>query len=92
MANQFGPDGITVNAILMGHIATNRQLELARTRSEEQGISMDDYFGELSQKIPLRRVGRPQEVGDVVAFLASECASYITGVALPVDGGVTRGI
>lgn len=89
-ANQLGPDNITVNAILMGHILTDRQYHLADVRTKERGITNEQYFVEQAQEIPLRRLGEPREVGEVVAFLASERASYVTGVSLQVDGGLIR--
>ncbi|MBL8189292.1 MAG: SDR family oxidoreductase [Acidobacteria bacterium] len=91
MANQLGPDGITVNAVLMGQILTDRQSAIADVRVKEQGISYEEHFRRLAAEIPLRRLGEPREVGEVVAFLASERASYLTGVSLPVDGGLIRG-
>ena len=91
MANQFGPDGITVNAILMGQILTDRQNAIADVRVKEQGISYEEHFRRLAAEIPLRRLGEAREVGEVVAFLASERASYLTGVSLQVDGGLIRG-
>ncbi len=91
MANQLGPDGITVNAILMGHILTDRQQHLADVRVKEQGITHEQYFERQAREIPLRRLGEPREVGEVAAFLASDRASYLTGVSLPVDGGIIRG-
>lgn len=90
MANQFGPDRITVNAILTGHILTDRQYALAERRVHESGLSYDQYFNQAAAEIPLRRLGEPKEIGEVVAFLASERASYITGVSLQVDGGVIK--
>jgi len=90
MANQFGPDRITVNAILTGHILTDRQYALAERRVRERGLSFDEYFDQAAAEIPLRRLGKPEEIGEVVAFLASERASYITGVSLQVDGGVIK--
>jgi 3-oxoacyl-[acyl-carrier protein] reductase len=90
MANQFGPDGITVNAVLMGHILTDRQEQLIEYRTKERGITREQYLEEIASNIPLKRIGDPLELGKVVAFLASECASYVTGVSLPVDGGVIR--
>ncbi|MBI1760300.1 MAG: SDR family oxidoreductase [Acidobacteria bacterium] len=89
-ANQFGPDNITVNAVLMGHILTDRQYHLADVRVKEQGITYEQYFEQQAAAIPLRRLGEPREVGEVVAFLASERASYVTGVSLQVDGGLIR--
>jgi 3-oxoacyl-[acyl-carrier protein] reductase len=91
MANQFGPDNITVNAVLMGHILTDRQRHLAAYRAPQQGISTEEYLARVADEIPLKRIGSPAEVGDVVAFLASERASYITGTSLAVDGGIIRG-
>jgi len=91
MANQMGPDGITVNAVLMGHILTDRQYALADVRVKEQGITYEQYFERQAAEIPLRRLGEPREIGEVVAFLASERASYVTGVSLLVDGGIVRG-
>ncbi len=91
MANQLGPDGITVNAVLMGQILTDRQNAIADVRVKERGVSYEQYFEQLAAEIPLRRLGEPREVGEVVAFLASERASYLTGVSLQVDGGLIRG-
>jgi 3-oxoacyl-[acyl-carrier protein] reductase len=90
MANQVGPDGITVNALLTGHIMTDRQSHIADLRVKERGISHEEYFASQAAEIPLRRTGEPREIGEVVAFLASECASYVTGVSLQVDGGMIR--
>lgn len=91
MANQLGPDNITVNAVLPGHIKTDRQTHLAGIRSEKQGITPEQYFENVASHIPLRRIADPKELGDVVAFVASERASYISGASLLVDGGITKG-
>jgi 3-oxoacyl-[acyl-carrier protein] reductase len=91
LANQLGPDNITVNAVLMGHILTDRQYHLADVRAKERGITHAQYFAQQAAEIPLRRLGEAREVGEVVAFLASERASYVTGVSLQVDGGLIRG-
>ena len=90
MSNEFGLSGITVNAILTGHVMTDRQLHLADIKSAERGITHEQYFTEQAAQIPVGRLGVPREVGDVVAFLASERASYLTGVSLQVDGGMIR--
>jgi 3-oxoacyl-[acyl-carrier protein] reductase len=90
MANQLGPDNITVNAILTGHILTDRQYAIAEVRTKERGITQEQYFAQAAAEIPLRRLGEPREIGEVVAFLSSERASYISGVSLQVDGGLIR--
>ncbi|HYE73726.1 MAG TPA: SDR family oxidoreductase [Blastocatellia bacterium] len=90
MANQFGPDSITVNAILTGNVLTDRQMALAEVRMKERGLTREEYFAQVSSGIPLRRSADPREIGDVVAFLASERASYITGASVPVDGGLIK--
>lgn len=91
MANQLGPDNITVNAILTGHILTDRQYALADVRVKEHGMTYEQYFAQAATEIPLRRLGEPREIGEVVAFLASERAGYISGVSLQVDGGLIKG-
>jgi 3-oxoacyl-[acyl-carrier protein] reductase len=90
MANQVGLHNITVNAILTGHILTDRQYALADVRVRERGITHEEYFAGQAAEIPLRRIGEPRELGEVVAFLASERASYVSGVSLQVDGGLIR--
>ncbi|HEX6130457.1 MAG TPA: SDR family oxidoreductase [Actinomycetota bacterium] len=79
LAREVGPAGITINTVCPGRIDTERLREAYP--SEEQ-----------IARIPLRRVGEPRELGDVVCFLASERASYVTGAVIPVDGGLTRGL
>ncbi|HET7706761.1 MAG TPA: SDR family oxidoreductase [Thermoanaerobaculia bacterium] len=90
LADQVAKDNILVNAVLPGHILTDRQVHLNEIRSKEQGISIEDYAKKVEQSIPMARFGRPEEIGNAVAFLCSERASYITGVSLQVDGGIIR--
>ena len=82
LAREVGPDGITVNVIAPGRIDTERLREVY-----PDGPQPADLEG-----IALRRIGAPREVGDVIGFLASDRAAYVTGAVLPVDGGLTRGL
>jgi 3-oxoacyl-[acyl-carrier protein] reductase len=90
MASQLAPDGILVNALLPGHVLTDRQVHLNEIRAAEHGISVEEYAGRVQKTIPLGRFGTPREIGDVVAFLCSERASYVTGASLQVDGGIIQ--
>ena len=92
MANEFARDGVLVNAVLPGHVLTNRQIELNELRAKQEGVSPGEYADRVQATIPIGRYGEPREIGEVVAFLASERASYVTGQALAVDGGFLQGI
>ncbi|MFN2470319.1 MAG: SDR family oxidoreductase [Gaiellaceae bacterium] len=82
LARELGPDGVTVNSIAPGRIDTPRLAEVYPDGPSERDL----------EPIPLRRFGRPREIGDVVCFLASDRGSYVTGAVIPVDGGLTRGL
>jgi 3-oxoacyl-[acyl-carrier protein] reductase len=90
MANQLAADNILVNAILPGHIQTERQDHLNQLRAREVGCTVAEYAARVQREIPLGRYGRAQEIGDVIAFLCSERTSYLTGVSLQVDGGLIQ--
>ena len=92
LANMHAKDGITVNTVCPGRILTKRQEELSASRAAQSKITLEDYLKEVAGTIPSGRLGRPEEIGNVVAFLASEQASYINGVNLLVDGGEAKGI
>jgi 3-oxoacyl-[acyl-carrier protein] reductase len=91
MANQVAADNVLVNAVLPGHVATDRQVELNEIRAKQAGISVEEYAVRSYQAIPVRRPAQPRELGDVIAFLCSERASYVSGVSLQVDGSLVQG-
>jgi 3-oxoacyl-[acyl-carrier protein] reductase len=82
LAREAGARGVTVNVIAPGQIDTARITEIYPHGPTEEALA----------RIPLRRLGTPREIAEVVTFLASDRASYVTGAVLPVDGGLTRGL
>jgi 3-oxoacyl-[acyl-carrier protein] reductase len=92
LANLHAKDNITVNTICPGNILTQRQEELSAFRAKQKNITLDEYLKETANAIPAGRLGKPEEIGNTVAFLASEQASYINGVNLLVDGSAAKGI
>ncbi len=87
LATETAMDGITVNNVMPGFTRTGRLTELAAKRAEIKGVSPDDIWAGWHREIPMGRVGEPRELAALVAFLASEQASYITAQSIAVDGG-----
>ena len=92
LADEVGRDGILVNNVAPGFLLTDRMVGLFETRANETGQPLEDVLQARSSSIPLGRFGRPEELGDLVAFLASEKNSYVTGTTILVDGGVVRSV
>lgn len=92
LAREVAGDGITSNIILPGRIATDRIRFLDEAKAKREGRTLEDVGNESTKSIPMGRYGRPEEYADAVAFLASERASYITGSAIRVDGGLLANI
>jgi 3-oxoacyl-[acyl-carrier protein] reductase len=92
LSREYGPHNVLINAVLPGFTATGRLLELAEERASKTGVGKEEIRRSWEREIPLGRIAEPGELGDVVAFLCSERASYITGTALAVDGGYARGL
>jgi 3-oxoacyl-[acyl-carrier protein] reductase len=92
LANEYGAYGITVNNVCPGYTRTERLDELAAKLSAAENISAEQIFQRWSAAIPLGRVAGPEEFAAVVAFLASERASYVNGVTLAVDGGAVKSL
>ncbi len=92
LSQELGEHGITVNAVCPGPILTERLMNLFRRNAETQGISFEEAQAGWVRQIPLGRLGRPEEFGAVVAFLASQRASFVNGVLLQVDGGMVKAI
>jgi 3-oxoacyl-[acyl-carrier protein] reductase len=90
LATEMAPLGITVNMVLPGRIHTDRVDQIDALAASKQGRSVEDIARASMATIPAGRYGRAEELADAVAFLASERASYITGGALRVDGGMIR--
>jgi 3-oxoacyl-[acyl-carrier protein] reductase len=92
LAWELAPEGITVNAVMPGRILTDRIRELAGERANRQGITLEEALDADARAIPVGRLGDPRNVGDLVAFLASRQAGYLTGCMIQVDGGRYTGI
>ncbi len=87
LSEELGPDHITVNNVAPGLILTDRVKDALQPRP---GVTEEELLGERAKSIPVRRIGRPEELAALVTFLASPLAAYITGATIPVDGGATR--
>ncbi|BBZ03338.1 3-oxoacyl-ACP reductase [Mycolicibacterium chitae] len=92
LASEVGGAGVTSNIVLPGRIATDRIRFLDEKRAEREGLELEEVVRQSTSSIPLGRYGEPREYGDVVAFLASERASYLTGSVFRIDGGYINAV
>lgn len=92
LAGEVAEDNVTVNSVLPGLTGTDRMKELTEDQADREGIDYETAREESASKAPMGRWGEPEELADAIAFLASERASFITGTALPVDGGLVQSL
>jgi 3-oxoacyl-[acyl-carrier protein] reductase len=92
LANEVAPHGITVNNVLPGYTRTERLVHLAEHNASSRGTAVDEAYGQWEREIPMGRLGEPDELAALIAFLASTRASYITGQSIAVDGGWIRSL
>mgnify|MGYP001453438335 FL=1 len=88
----LAPFGITVNSIITGFIDTEHLAHLNEQKSKNMNIPVSEILNGIKKSIPSNRLGKPSEMGELATFLASDKASYITGTAIPIDGGFLRSI
>ncbi|MCH2133819.1 MAG: SDR family oxidoreductase [Phycisphaerales bacterium] len=87
LADELAPDGITVNNVLPGFTETGRLSAIFERKAEKAGTTPEKIRQQIVNSIPARRIGSPEELAALVAFLSSNEAGYINGVSIPVDGG-----
>ena len=92
LSNEYGPYNVLVNNVCPGYTATARLIELAETLARRTVCRPREIEERWASQAPLGRVGQPEEFANLVVFLASERASYITGTSIPVDGGMVKGL
>ncbi|MFT6934427.1 MAG: 3-oxoacyl-[acyl-carrier protein] reductase [Maribacter sp.] len=92
LATDVGDKQITVNSILTGYFDTERIAQLNAKKADQLGVSEDDVLADMQSKVPVKRIGDPEEYGYLVAFLASDKAAYITGTQIPIDGGLLKSL
>ncbi len=92
MATELAPFNVLCNVVAPGWTRTARVEELVAQRADREGRQPEEILREIEDGIPMGRMGRPEELADLVVFLASERASYITGTTIQVDGGRVQGL
>jgi 3-oxoacyl-[acyl-carrier protein] reductase len=78
-----------VNNVLPGATETGRLEQIMKNKADKSGTTAENVKHEMSEEVPMKRLAQPEEIANVIAFLASPAASYINGINLPVDGGRT---
>ena len=92
LADEVGRDNVLVNNVAPGFLMTERMRHIFETRSEETGQDLETVLEAGASRIPVGRFGRPEELGDFVAYLCSDKNTYVTGTTILVDGGVVRSV
>ncbi|MFD1162769.1 MULTISPECIES: SDR family oxidoreductase [Hwangdonia] len=92
LATEVGAFGITVNNVLPGFTETERLNEIIKIKAVNENKSIDTMAEIMKGYSPAQRFAKPEETANVIAFLASECASYVNGINVPVDGGRTKSL
>ncbi len=92
MANELGQFGITVNNVLPGATATGRLSEIIENKAQKTGQTVEEVSKNMAKASPANRFAKPEEVANAIVFLASEAASFINGINVPVDGGRTKSL
>ena len=90
LATEVAEHGVTVNTVMPGVIHTQRIENLRLAKAERDGTTLSTEMEKTAKSIPAKRLGQPEELAALVAFLASPLASYITGANIPVDGGLRK--
>ncbi|BAB67348.1 oxidoreductase [Sulfurisphaera tokodaii str. 7] len=89
-ARELGEKGILVNGVMPGWTLTDRVDQLVKDRAKREGRSEEEIIRDITRDVPLKRIGKPEEVANVILFLASELSTYVNGVLIPVDGGLIK--
>jgi 3-oxoacyl-[acyl-carrier protein] reductase len=89
---EVAPYGITVNNILPGFTDTDRLHDIIKIKANNEGTTEEEMTEIMKSFAPIKRFAQPEETANAIVFLASQCASYITGINLPVDGGLTKSL
>ena len=92
LATDVGQYGVTVNNVLTGYFDTERIAQLNSKKAEKMGISQLEVRSAMEAQVPVKRIGKPEEYGYLVSFLASDKAAFINGTNIPIDGGLLKSL
>lgn len=90
LSNEVASEGVTVNSVVPGRINTDRLQQVLKKEADSRSKAVEEIIASNMRDIPAARYGSPQEIADVITFLCSQAASYVTGVKIPVDGGMIK--